>query len=300
MPVYSMTGFASARLPLPDHGSTRAELTLELRSVNSRFLDLAFHLQDELRFCEPLLRRLLDQRLQRGKVEVRAGLRQQAAQEVAAPTPALLEQLANIQAQVRQHLPDAAGFTTAQALQWAEASTPPARQQLEPALLELAGSAVEQLLQARAHEGQRLADMLRTRCDQLSVLAEQAAPLLPAAVAAQKERFLARWQEAMADTAGTPVASDAAQERALAEAASYALRLDVAEELDRLGAHVAEIRSLLDRGGRLGKRLGFLIQELHREANTLGAKAASLPLSRISVDMKVLIEQMREQVQNVE
>ena len=300
MPVYSMTGFASARRPLPDNGGTRAELTLELRSVNSRFLDLTFHLQDELRFCEPVLRRLLDERLQRGKVEVRAGLRKQTAQALATPPAALLQQLARVQAEVRQHLPEAASFTAAEILQWAGDSTPPAQRQLEPILLELADDVIAQLLQARAHEGQRLADMLRERCDQLSTLAEQAAPLLPAAVAAQKKRFLARGQDAMADTAGTPVASDAAQERALAEAASYALRLDVAEELDRLGAHVAEIRSLLARGGRLGKRLGFLIQELHREANTLGAKAARLELSRISVDLKVLSEQMREQVQNVE
>jgi uncharacterized protein (TIGR00255 family) len=114
----------------------------------------------------------------------------------------------------------------------------------------------------------------------------------------QRQRFLERWQEALSATEGA--APQAAQERALTEATAYAIRIDVAEELTRLGAHLDEIDRLVRKGGEVGKRLDFLIQELHREANTLGSKSATLELTRISVDMKVLIEQMREQVQNLE
>ncbi|MEY4765655.1 MAG: hypothetical protein RI907_2328 [Pseudomonadota bacterium] len=122
---------------------------------------------------------------------------------------------------------------------------------------------------------------------------------MPAAVARQQERFVTKFQEAL-QTVGGAVTEQAAQERALTEAASYAIRIDVDEELQRLKAHLDEIGRLLKKGGEVGKRLDFLIQELHREANTLGSKAAALELTQISVDMKVLIEQMREQVQNIE
>jgi len=134
---------------------------------------------------------------------------------------------------------------------------------------------------------------------QLRALARAAEPLVPQAVQAQKQRFLDRWREALASGDGQ-VGAEAAQERALAEATAYAIRIDVAEELGRLMAHLDEIEAVLRKGGETGKRLDFLIQELHREANTLGSKAATLELTRISVDMKVFIEQMREQVQNIE
>jgi uncharacterized protein (TIGR00255 family) len=141
--------------------------------------------------------------------------------------------------------------------------------------------------------------VLLDRISQLRVLAEQATPLVPQAVQRQQERFLQRYQEALG-TVGGAVTPEAAQERALAEAAAYALRIDVDEELQRLKAHLDEIERLIMKGGEVGKRLDFLIQELHREANTLGSKAAALELTQVSVGMKVAIEQMREQVQNIE
>ena len=133
-------------------------------------------------------------------------------------------------------------------------------------------------------------------------LARQAAPLVPQLVAAQRQRFLDRWNDAMQSTqgAGTPSTTEAAQDRALSEATAFAIRIDVAEEITRLESHLDELERLLNKGGEIGKRLDFLIQELHREANTLGSKSAALELTHISVDMKVLIEQMREQVQNIE
>ena len=141
--------------------------------------------------------------------------------------------------------------------------------------------------------------MLLDRIQQLRELAKTATPLVPQLVEQQRLKFLERWKEAMALGEGS-VAPEAAQDRALAEATAFAIRIDVAEEVTRLGSHLDEIERLLKKGGDIGKRLDFLIQELHREANTLGSKSATLELTRISVDMKVLIEQMREQVQNIE
>jgi uncharacterized protein (TIGR00255 family) len=166
-------------------------------------------------------------------------------------------------------------------------------------LLPLAARTVTALLEAREREGARLATMLLDRLSQLQQLAKQAAPLVPQLVEQQRTRFLERWKEAMALTEGATL-PEAAQDRALAEATAFAIRIDVAEELTRLDSHLKEIGRLITQGGEIGKRLDFLIQELHREANTMGSKSSALELTRISVDMKVLIEQMREQVQNIE
>jgi uncharacterized protein (TIGR00255 family) len=141
--------------------------------------------------------------------------------------------------------------------------------------------------------------MLRGHIAQLEQLAVQAEPLVPQLVEQQRLRFLERWKDAMALADGQAL-PEAAQDRALSEATAFAIRIDVAEELTRLRSHLQEIARLLDKGGDIGKRLDFLIQELHREANTLGSKSAALEMTRISLDMKVLIEQMREQVQNIE
>ena len=158
------------------------------------------------------------------------------------------------------------------------------------------------MCEARQREGQRLAADLLQRAQQLQALADLALPLVPKTVETQRLRFLERWREAMAlvDANALP---DTIHERALAEAASFAIRADVAEEVTRLKTHLDEIARLLQLSTHkegVGKRLDFLIQELHREANTLGSKASAIEMTRISLDMKVLIEQMREQVQNLE
>jgi uncharacterized protein (TIGR00255 family) len=170
----------------------------------------------------------------------------------------------------------------------------------EPALA-AARQAVDGLRSAREREGARLVAVLRERIAHVRGLADQARPLLPAVVQKQRERFLERWQEALAASgAANTVSAQALAERALNEAAAFAIRIDVAEELARLAAHLDEIERLLAAGGEVGKRLDFLIQELHREANTLGSKSAALELTNVSLEMKVAIEQMREQVQNLE
>ena len=277
---------------------------MEIRSVNSRFLDLAFRLPDELRQAEPLLRDLLTAKLKRGKVELRVALDSTSASNFRAPSSGTLQRLGSIEDSIKSWLPQAAGLSVADVLRLAtnEDKKP---HDYSDELLKLAKKALKELLAAREREGARLKQMLLDRTGQLRALSALAVPMVPKLVEQQKNRFLERWQEAMGlpDSAGSQagkVLPEAAQDRALAEATAFAIRIDVAEEITRLSSHLDEIDRLLEAGGELGKRLDFLIQELHREANTLGSKSASLELTRISVDMKVLIEQIREQVQNIE
>ena len=275
-----------------------SRLGLEIRSVNSRFLDLAFQLPDELRQAEPALRELLTARLKRGKVEIRVALESNSASSLKAPTPATLQRLGSLEDSIKSWLPNAAALSVADVLRIATNEDKKPHDHNEE-LTKLAKKALKELLSAREREGARLKLMLLERTAQLRALSAQAVPLVPKLVEQQKARFLERWKEAMAlpDSKALP---EAAQDRALSEATAFAIRIDVAEEITRLASHLDEIDRLLESGGELGKRLDFLIQELHREANTLGSKSASLELTHISVDMKVLIEQIREQVQNIE
>jgi uncharacterized protein (TIGR00255 family) len=298
MAVYSMTGYASGQHSMGPAAAGQARLGLEIRSVNSRFLDLTFRLSEDLRPHEPALRELLQGRLKRGKVEVRGALESAGAEPVRDPGTRLLQRLATLQDTIRAWLPEAQPLSVADVLRLGAAEEGSHAPLAEP-LQELAARTVEDLVAARAREGERLAGMLLGHLQQLRALAQQAQPLVPQMVEQQRTRFLERWNEAMglAEGSATP---EAAQDRALTEATAFAIRIDVAEELTRLAAHLDEIERLVRKGGEVGKRLDFLIQELHREANTLGSKSAALELTRISVDMKVLIEQMREQVQNIE
>jgi uncharacterized protein (TIGR00255 family) len=302
MPVYSMTGYASASSQASDDAESSTDaagVTVELRSVNGRFLDLALRLPDELRALEPALRELLAQGCRRGKVELRMSTRR--GDEAAWPQPQAdqLNRLSWLEGTVRGWLPRAQPLSVHEALQWCRQAAP--AEALDETALEAARSALASLREARAREGERLAAVLLERVAQLRELAARAAPLLPAVVQRQQQRFVERWNEALELVgAAQSMTREALQERALNEAAAFAVRIDVAEELSRLNAHLDEIERLLRGGGEVGKRLEFLIQELHREANTLGAKSAALELTNISVEMKVLVEQLREQVQNVE
>jgi len=302
MPVYSMTGYATghSQPPTSDTPSSTAPVTLgmEIRSVNSRFLDLSLRLSDELRPAEPALRELIGARIKRGKVEVRAWLEGRCDGVLRPPSPSDLQKIVALQDQVLIWLPQARPLSVAEALQTLGKSTP-AASHLLPLLTTLADQLADEFSASRRREGERLANMLLDRVAQLRALAAAAQPLIPQLVDLQRQRFLERWQEALGASHADASAS-AAQERALSEATAYAIRIDVAEELTRLQSHLDEIERLIGHGGDIGKRLDFFIQELHREANTLGSKSSSLELTRISVDMKVLIEQMREQVQNLE
>lgn len=305
MSVYSMTGYATAQfshsdtqMAAPSNGFSRGRLGLEIRSVNSRFLDLSFRLPDELRQTEPALRELLNSRLKRGKVELRVWQESATGASLRPPSSLTLMRMAALEKTIHARMPNATRLSVADVIKMASIEeSKPADQ--APLIVQLARQALTELLAAREREGARLSAMLHERTAQLRALSALARPLIPKLVEQHRARFLERWKEAMgmADQSASP---EAAQERALTEATAFAIRIDVAEELTRLSSHLEETDRLLVKGGELGKRLDFLMQELHREANTLGSKSAALDLTRISVDMKVLIEQMREQVQNVE
>jgi uncharacterized protein (TIGR00255 family) len=301
-----MTGYASVQLgSTPDSASLEAkpgpahQIGLEIRAVNSRFLDLSFKFPDELRQYEPALRELLVGRLKRGKVEVRMALDTSARHLLPEPSVRLLQRLNNVQDTVKAWLPQAGALSVADVIRLAASEQAPAVTLSLADILPLAEQALAALLASRQREGDRLAAMLLERIGQLRLLAAQAVPLVPQLVAQQRQRFMERWTEALAlgDSAVLP---EAAHDRALSEATAFAIRIDVAEEITRLNSHLDELDRLIRKGGEIGKRLDFLIQELHREANTMGSKSAALELTHISVDMKVLIEQMREQVQNIE
>ena len=313
MSVYSMTGYANASTGASaagaaalheasarrsERGRPDAASTVEIRSVNGRFLDLALRLPDELRGLEPQLRAMLTAHFKRGKIELRVTTAAAAESAVPEPSPEQLAHLARVDAAVRELLPNARGLSVHETLQWCRSA---ATTEPEHAVVEAAERCVELLAEARAREGERLAAVLAERVAHLRALAAAAEPLVPAAVARMQQRFLERWREALEKAgAAQSVTREAIEERALSEAAAVAIRVDVAEEVARLRSHLDEIARLLAKGGEIGKRLEFLIQELLREANTLGSKSSSIEMTAIAVDMKVAIEQLREQVQNVE
>ena len=312
MAVYSMTGFAQASLGTgngpedapPRAGAAPAGVSVEARSVNSRFLDLVMRLPDEMRGLEPALRELVGAAFKRGKIELRVASQRDADSAWPQPQPEQLNRLSRLESTVTGWLPQARPLSVNEVLNWCRQGG--SAERLDETALAAAREAIAGLREARSREGARLVAILTERIGHLRGLAAPAAPLVPAVVQRQQQRFLERWQEALQNVpasagGGAATASAEAQrDRALNEAAAYALRIDVAEELSRLSAHLDELTRLLRAGGELGKRLDFLIQELHREANTLGSKSSALELTNISVEMKVAIEQMREQVQNIE
>ena len=284
-----MTGYAALSR---DVGN--ASLQIELRSVNSRYLDLAFRVAEDLRFAEPIVRELINGSVSRGKVECRMSL-----QAVAAATTGLsvngtvLEQLKAVQEQVRAIFPDAKPLSVGEIARWpgVMAEQNVEQEALAGAVQALAKAALGELKASRAREGEKLVAMLRDRVGLMRKRVADAEPIVPAAVADYRERLAARLREAVATLD---------EDRIRQEVTLFAQRADVAEEITRLNTHLDEVERVLSKGGAVGKRLDFLMQELNREANTLGSKAVSPLLTDISVDLKVYIEQMREQVQNLE
>jgi uncharacterized protein (TIGR00255 family) len=287
--IYSMTGYAVASTETP-----RGTLSLELRSVNSRFLDLQFRVADELRALESTLREMITARLARGKVDCRlyfaAGVTRPGRQSL---NQAALEDLARLAAQAAQALPGAAAMRVADALRWPGVLTESAldEEQTRATVEQLGSKALDELLAARAREGTRLAAIVGERVAEMRRRLAEVAPLVPQALAAYQEKLAQRLREAM----GT-----ADDERIRAELAVFSMKTDVDEELTRLATHFDEVERALGKGGAVGKRLDFLAQELNREANTLASKAATQKISDCALELKLLIEQVREQVQNIE
>lgn len=287
--IYSMTGFASVAAELET-----SSLTLELRSVNSRYLDLQLRMPDELRSQEPLLREAIAAQMSRGKVECRINLAsRQSAQEPARLNPAMVQQLSLWSAQVRTILPDACELAVADVLRWNGVLESPALSSdtLQATLQGLLLQALQDFAAARQREGEKLKVFLLERVTQIEALRVAVAPRVPAAIAAYEAKLRARLYEALGSED---------DERVRQEITLYASKIDVDEELSRLHTHLTEVQRVLSKGGAVGKRLDFLMQELHREANTLGSKSVDAEVSRTAMELKILIEQMREQVQNIE
>jgi len=286
--IASMTGFARRELT-----GTFGTLTCELRSVNHRYLEPGFRLPEELRPLESELRQQLSKHLKRGKVDCTVHLRSaQAAERELRVDAAALERVAQGVRQVLQALPKAE-VDAIEVLRW-------------PGVIETATQDSEVLLGAgrtvfqqtlddlgamRLREGKRLLELLELRCSGLAGLVTQVRARLPEI----QNRVRTRLHERVAELLATVDRDRVEQEIVL-----QLQRLDVAEELDRLTGHIEETRRVMGGGEAAGRRLDFLMQELNREANTLASKSQDLDTTRITVDMKVLIEQMREQVQNVE
>ncbi|WP_449369530.1 YicC/YloC family endoribonuclease [Thiomonas sp.] len=292
-----MTGYGQNSAQL----STGAKIHIELRSVNSRFLDIAFRLPEELRGTEAALRQAITQTLRRGKIDCRAIF--EAPQGAPAlPDASAAAPLLAFDAALRALAPHLSPLSVGDVLRFIGSAQEEHADAAE--IAQVAAQSIDEalaaLVAARALEGERLRALLLGRVEQIAQHAARAREIVPQAVERQQARFTARWEEALAALTGVETSAETLNDRRLQEAASFALRIDVAEELDRLEAHLQTLRELLAQGGELGKRLDFLIQELHREANTLGSKSAALELSEIALELKVLIEQMREQVQNIE
>ena len=287
--IFSMTGYASATAEL-----AIGALSLELRSVNHRYLDLQIRMPEELRALEPTLREAISGGISRGKVECRINF--QARTDANTERPLNLEmikRLATWESQIRALLPQAAPLSVAEVLHWngVADSAQTAPDGLAHAVMGLLPQALLDFRSARQREGEKLTQFLLERVEGIERLRLAVAPHIPAAIANYEARMRIRLHAALAG-------SD--EERIRQEITLYASKIDVDEELSRLHAHLSEVRHILSKGGIVGKRLDFMMQELNREANTLGSKSVEAEVSRCAMDIKVLIEQMREQIQNIE
>ncbi|MDE2599562.1 MAG: YicC family protein [Rhodocyclaceae bacterium] len=287
--IQSMTGYAAGTRDL---GS--AILSIELKSVNSRYLDLGFRMSEDLRSLEMPIRELLSARIARGKVECRAYLQaQNSAPREAAPNAAVIARLSQLQTGVLAAVPGAQPLSVHDILRWpgvlAEDTIP--AETLQHESLALIRQLLDEFGATREREGDKLAAVLREISARMRAWVAQAAPLLPQAIADYQERLSAKLREAVANLD---------EDRIRQEVGVFAAKVDVAEELARLNTHLDELERVLKKGGAVGKRLDFLMQELNREANTLASKSVSTEITAIALDLKLAIEQMREQVQNLE
>jgi uncharacterized protein (TIGR00255 family) len=300
-----MTGYA-----VTSRETTAGTLTIELKSVNSRFLDLQFRVNDELRASEPALREAIMTRVSRGKVECRLsfGRKATAGTEQILNTT-LLASLARLQDQVRKQFGDAPVMSVNELLRWPGMieENDATQDTLAADIQATIAAALDAFVESRTREGAALQAMLLSRVDEMEAIVKRITPLVPQAIAQFQQKATERMQEALGlalqnDKPASPsaISRDEALERIRQEVTLYGIRIDVAEELSRLSAHLSETRHILKKGGPVGKRLDFMMQELNREANTVGSKAAIKELSDASMAMKLLIEQMREQVQNLE
>lgn len=287
--TFSMTGFAALEQPIEN-----ATLILELRAVNSRYLDVHFKLDETLRSFEPAIRELISAQLSRGKIECKINLIQRM-QTAHAPQldELLIQQLAAMQTKAQTYFPQSRPLSVADILRWP--GVVQGDELNHDALMEnvkkLVGQGLRDLNASRAREGEKLKAIILDRIALIEVQVATVKPLLPLL----NKEYQARLEQKLNETLKT-----IDQERIAQELVLFAQRIDVDEELGRLTAHVSEVKRILNSDAPAGKRLDFLMQELNREANTLGSKSVSVQTTQVSMELKVLIEQMREQIQNIE
>lgn len=286
--ITSMTGFAAVSGEVPG-----GRFALELKTVNHRYLEFQTRMPEDLRSLEQLMREFIAAKLTRGKVECRVTFTPVATRDSLKPNEEALTALADTQNQILTKF-DAGRLSVWEIMHAPGVMSPEAMgsDAAKEALIVLFKSAVIDLNATRAREGEKLAAMIDLRLDSIDVLVKQVTPLIPEMVTAYQVKLALKLAEAMVGSAS--------DERLKQEVVLFASRIDVSEELNRLTAHISEVRRVLKSGGAVGKRLDFLMQELNREANTLGSKSVSVESTKVAVELKVLIEQMREQIQNIE
>jgi uncharacterized protein (TIGR00255 family) len=287
--INSMTGYATAAREL-----AWGSVSVELRSVNHRYLDVSFRMPDELRPAETALREAIAATVTRGKVECRVAYAlRSGAQNSAELDDTLLAQLLDLNAKVRGALPDARTLGVADILRWPGmlGTEELPVDELRVTANELMPEVLREFTAARGREGEKLAAVILERAADMRTRIAVVQPRMPGIIAAFQDKLNARLQEAL-------VSAD--DERVRQEIALFVNKIDVDEELSRLATHLDELQRILQKGGAAGKRLDFLMQELNREANTLGSKSVDIEVTRVAMDLKLLIEQMREQIQNIE
>lgn len=296
--VASMTGFADATKT-----TTSGTVTVEIRSVNGRFLELSLRLPDEVRATEPVIRERIGAAISRGKLDCRVALSRDPTASGARINPTALTHLLELGRSVAKVATDARPLDVGEILRWPgviETGDAAAESWREP-LLAAFDEALQGLRQSRLREGAQLRTALRERCTRIDEILVQLRTLVPRILAEMERRLNERMTQALGNAlAGSGISREDLSDRIRQELTMHGMRADVAEEMDRLGAHVAEVRRTLDAGGGVGRRLDFLMQELNREANTIASKASAIEMTTAAVELKLLIEQMREQVQNLE
>lgn len=285
----SMTGHARAETRAP-----WGALAIEIRSVNQRFLDLSIRLPEPLRFLEADIRQAIAQRISRGKLDVNFYFNSEAgSQTEVAVNAELLSALDEAMNQVHAAMPGVLSPNALQVLQYPGVVQQPelAQDDVKVDVLALLEQALTQLIESRSAEGERLAAMILERCDSIEAYAQQVRQVVPKIREAMEERLRKRLEQ---------VDVEVNEGRIEQELVMFAQKADVDEEVDRLESHIAAVKQALKSKQPVGRKLDFLMQEFTREANTLGSKSQGIDTTNISVELKVLIEQMREQVQNIE
>lgn len=297
--VCSMTGFANGQGSCP-----LGSLSVELRCVNSRFLDLTLRLPEELRMAEPAVRDMITKRVARGKLECRIGLKTNLAMTSPRVHPDALEALRAIQNSIIDISPDAKPLTVSQILAYPGivSSGDVDNEELIQSVLSVLSETLETFTETREREGAALAKVLNGYCDQIVSIVTDVAEALPLILQHIQGKLTERLETALSKTLSenSTLSKEEVTERIRQEVTLYALRMDVDEEINRLLTHVKEVRRVLTAGGATGRRLDFLMQEMNREANTLGSKAAAIEMTNASLSLKLCIEQMREQIQNLQ